>query len=34
MVAGLQPQRTEQMRALVREFVELAIGDGLAGPRI
>ena len=32
VVAGLQPQRAEQMRALVRELVEFAIGDRLAGP--
>ena len=31
VVAGLQAERAEQMRALVRELVELAIGDRLAG---
>src|SRR5882672_7741730 len=31
VVAGLQPQRAEQLRALVRERVKLAIGDRLAG---
>ena len=32
VVAGLQAERTKQMRALVRELVEFAIGDRLAGP--
>src|SRR5581483_5823756 len=31
VVAGLETELAEQMRALVRELVELAIGDGLAG---
>ena len=31
VVAGLQAERAEQMRALVGELVELAIGDRLAG---
>jgi hypothetical protein len=31
MVAGLEPERAEQVCALVREFIKLAIGDGLAG---
>ena len=33
VVAGLQAERTKQMRALVRELVEFAIGDRLAGRR-
>ena len=33
VVAGLEAERTKQMRALVRELVELAIGDRLAGRR-
>ena len=31
VIAGLQAERTKQMRALVRQLVELAIGDRLAG---
>ena len=31
VVAGLQAERTKQMRALVRQLVEFAIGDRLAG---
>src|SRR2546421_6489426 len=33
MIAGLEAERTEQMRALVRQLVELAIGDCLATAR-
>ena len=33
VVAGLQPQRAKQMRALVRQLVELAIADRLAASR-
>jgi hypothetical protein len=33
VIAGVQPQRTKQMRALVRKLVELAIGDRLARAR-
>ena len=33
VVAGLQPERAEQLRTLVRELVEFAIGDRLAGRR-
>ena len=33
MVASLQAERAEQMRALVRQLVEFAIGDRLAGAR-
>ena len=32
-VAGLQAERAEQLRALVRPFVELGVGDRLAGRR-
>ena len=33
VVAGLQPERAEQLRTLVRKLVEFAIGDRLAGRR-
>ncbi len=33
VVAGLQPERAKQMRALVRELIELAIADRLAARR-
>ena len=31
VIAGLQPERAKQLRALVRKLVEFAIGDRLAG---
>jgi hypothetical protein len=33
VIAGLQAEEAKQMRALVRQFVELALGDRLAGAR-
>ena len=32
MIAGFQPERAQQLRAVVRRFLELAIGHRLAGP--